>query len=134
MAKTPVPPLKRPSKPIKDFTDEELVALVQNSFERFRGTADTWESAVGMLFVGKLMGWKIVHLVHSQATVKKYEKILGIDVKEDFDPTTKNSRRSYAWRAIEGFSNFWKAVKGETDIKNARSQMIGGIGEITADH
>lgn len=124
MAKKPPPELKRPSKPVKDFTGEELAALVENSFERFRGTADSWESAVGMMFLGKYMGWKIVHLVHSQATVKKYEQIMGIDVKADFDPTTAGSKRSWAWIAIEGFSNFWKAVKGETDIKNARSQMI----------
>lgn len=124
MAKKPLPALKRPTKPVKDFTDAELVAFVQNSFERFRGTADSWESAVGMMFVAKYMGWKIVHLVHSQATVKKYERIMGIDVKTDFDPTTESSRRSMAWNAIEGFSNFWKAVKGETDIPNARSQMI----------
>jgi len=125
MSKNPQPDLQRPSKPVKDFTDEELVALIQNSFDRFESSADGWESAVGMMFLGKYMGWKIVHLVHSQATVKKYEKILGIDVKTDFDPTTDASRRSNAWKAIEGFSNFWKAVKGETDIPDARSPVIG---------
>lgn len=114
----------RPSKAVKDFTADELVAFIGSSFDRFQGSADSWESAVGMMFLGKYMGWKIVHLVHSQATVKKYEKILGIDVKTDFDPTTDASRRSHAWKAIEGFSNFWKAVKGETDIPDARSQVI----------
>lgn len=128
MAKKPHPELQRPSKPVKDFTDDELVALIKNSLDRFQGTADSWESAVGMMFVGKYMGWKIVHLVHSQATVKKYESILGINVKTDFDPTTDASHRSVAWKAIEGFSNFWKAVKGETDIPNARSQVIDSVG------
>lgn len=125
MVKKPKPALQRPSKPVKDFTDDELVALIKNSLDCFQGSADSWESAIGMMFVGKYMGWKVVHLVHSQATVKKYEKILGINVKTDFDPTAENSHRSVAWKAIEGFSNFWKAVKGETDIPNARSQEIG---------
>lgn len=124
MTKKPRPDRQRPAKPVKDFTDAELVALIENSFDCFQGSADSWESAVGMMFLGKYMGWKIVHLVHSQATVKKYEKILGIDVKTDFDPTTDASHRSRAWNAIEGFSNFWKAVKGETDIPDARSQVI----------
>lgn len=124
MPKQHKPEFQRPSKPVKHFTDEELVALIENSFGCFQGSADSWESAVGMMFLGKYMGWKIVHLVHSQATVKKYENILGIDVKTDFDATTDASHRSRAWNAIEGFSNFWKAVKGETDIPDARSQMI----------
>ncbi|WP_293367907.1 hypothetical protein [Nevskia sp.] len=125
MVKKAEPELQRPLKPVKDFTDDELVALIENSFDCFQGSADSWESAVGMMFLGKYMGWKIVHLVHSQATVKKYEKILGINVKTDFDPITDASRRSNAWKAIEGFSNFWKAVKGETDIPDARSPVIG---------
>ena len=120
--------VNRSSKPVKDLTDAELVELIASSFNRFEGTADSWESAVGMMFLGKYMGWKIVHLVHSQATVKKYEKILGIDVKTDFEPSTDASQRSVAWKAIEGFSNFWKAVKGETDIPNARSQVIDSAG------
>jgi hypothetical protein len=129
MAKKPVPKLERPSRPVKDWTDAEMAAFIKNSFERYRGTADKWESAVGMLYLGKYMGWKIIHLVHSQATVNQYEAILGVVVRHDFDPTTENSRRSYAWRAIEGFSNFWKAVKGEAKIENARSQMIGSLDE-----
>ena len=108
MAQKPKPEFQRPSKPVKDFTDEELVALIENSFDRFEGSADGWESAVGMMFLGKYMGWKIVHLVHSQATVKKYEKILGIDVKTDFDPTTDASRRSNAGRLSRVFPTFGK--------------------------
>ena len=96
---------------------EQLNQIARNSIAEFRGLVPTLESAIGMLFVGDHLGWRSLSLIHSKRTLRKYEKILGISVKEFFPEYTETSRRTYAYRAAEKISNFWKAVSGEVKIE-----------------
>ncbi|MBS0584446.1 MAG: hypothetical protein JSS42_15230 [Proteobacteria bacterium] len=92
---------------------EDLVKIVSDAIVNFRGTSDELESAIGMLFLGHAFGWRIMYMVHSMATVRKYERILGIVAKDVFPESTELSNRSLAYKAHSTISNFWKAVKGE---------------------
>ena len=94
----------------------ELNDITRNAIAEFRGLVPTLESAIGMLFVGDHLGWRSLTLIHSKRTLRKYEKILNIQVKEFFPEQTETSRRTYAYKASEKISNFWKAVSGEIKI------------------
>ena len=102
----------------------ELVQVVSDAIKNFRGQGNELESAIGMLFMGHAFGWRVIYIVHSIATVRKYERILGIVAKNVFPERTPLSRRSLGFRIGEGVSNFWKAVKGEHSHEGFRDKTI----------
>ena len=96
------------------MSDQDVLALIERKIAKeFKGQINELEGAIGMLFVGRRVGWKIVMLMHDRKTVKKYEKILGIKVQEEFEPIGSYANRSVAYRAMQKITSFWKAVKGE---------------------
>jgi len=97
---------------------DRLDAVVRN----FSGSFDELESALGMYLLGRHMGWKVLYLMHTKRTVAKYESILGINVREEFEEEGPGARRSLAFTAALGLSNFWKVVSGEHKLDLEREQ------------
>lgn len=91
----------------------EIEPIIRHAIEKFKGTASELESAIGMYFMGHVFGWRVIYMIHSIATVRKYERILGIVAKDEFPEETPHSERSMAYKIGRTVSNFWKAVKGE---------------------
>lgn len=58
------------------------LALANNALKRFSGTADELEKALGMLMLGDYVGWKVLIIIHNKRTIRKYEEVLGISVRE----------------------------------------------------
>jgi hypothetical protein len=109
------------------MTEAEVLELINKKIKKeFKGTLTELEGAIGMLFVGRQLGWKPLMLMHDRKTIAKYEKILGIEVEDEFPPVGDYAMRSFAWRVFqkgkEKMSSFWKAVKGE--VSGIRSGMI----------
>ncbi|NCU67615.1 hypothetical protein GWK50_17465 [Acidovorax sp. 210-6] len=93
----------------------------------FSGTSDELEAALGMYVLGVYMGWKPLVLMHSKKTIRKYEQILGITVRDEFAETGPNSERSKAYMISRTVSNFWKAVSGEDkSIDKSERKLIQG--------
>ena len=92
---------------------EELIQIWDEAFKTFRGNSEKLKNAYGMLMLARTLGWKPTYLMHSRSTIKEYEKILNVSIKDRFPPTTELSDRSVAWTIVSKLSNFWKAVKGE---------------------
>lgn len=90
--------------------------FMDDTIRRFSGSLDELESALGMYMIGRHFGWKVLYLLHSKRTVNKYEQILGIDVREEFEPEGPDASRSNGFRLAQQFSNFWKVVSGEEKI------------------
>lgn len=90
--------------------------VIKGAVERFNGSFDELESAIGMYMTGHYVGWKVLVLVHSKRTIRKYEEILGITLREEFPEEGPESNRSLAYQAAKTVSNFWKAVSGEAKV------------------
>lgn len=103
-------------------SDAEVCAVVERAIANFRGGSETLKSAIGYAFFARRIGWKPALLMHTQRTIKEYDRILGIDSRTFFMEIGPDAKRSVAWVAAESVSNFWKAVKGE--IKGVRSTEI----------
>lgn len=88
------------------------------------GIVTELESALGMLYIGHAFGWKVLYIIHSASTVRKYERILGIIAKEEFPEETHHSDRSMAFEVAKKVSNFWKAVRGEVEADGIRDKAI----------
>lgn len=102
---------------------DNLVEILDSAIENYSGQVPELEAAIGMLVTGRRYGWKVMYLVHSKRTIKKYEKILGIeDIREILPETSDRTHKSVAWKLSQKVGNFWKAVKGE--IKGVKSPEI----------
>lgn len=106
----------------RPLTDEDLCAIADKAFDTFKGNSDTLKGAIGYAFMARRIGWKPALLMHTQKTVKEYDRILGIDSRTIFPEIGVDAHRSQAWRLAQKVTNFWKAVKGE--IKGVRSTEL----------
>ena len=114
-------------KPVPSDRAKEIVDKLDEAIKHHQGGIDVVEQAVGMYLVGRHFGWKVLYLVHSKRTIRKYEKILGIKVQEEFLEVGPDADRSYAWVAVQKVSNFWKAVSGDVplDVEDRREIAKG---------
>lgn len=89
---------------------------------KFQGPLDELESALGFYMIGFHFGWKVLYLIHTKATVAKYEKLLEINVREIFDEVGPDADRSLAFKAVQSFTNFWRVVSGDDKLPLSRDE------------
>lgn len=96
--------------------------VMDNAILDFSGGIDELEGALGMYMIGRHFGWKVLYIIHSKKTVAKYEQILSIKVREEFEPETVDSNRSLAFKALRKITNFWKVVSGDEKLPLDRDE------------
>lgn len=99
----------------------ELQAIEDKAITYFQGTIDDLESALGMLRIGHHLGWRVLYLIHSKKTIRKYEEILDIKVRDLFPEEGPSAKRSVGLALAKRASNFWKVVSGEIKIANKKN-------------
>lgn len=121
---------KKLKHPIEHLDEAKLARfgqVLQGAVDRFNGQTDELEAALGMYALGHYVGWKVLVLVHSKKTIRKYEEILGITVREEFPEEGSQSHRSRALSIAKTLSNFWKAVSGEDkSIDRTERKLLEG--------
>jgi hypothetical protein len=105
---------------ISEQQQDELNSISENAIAGFVGQLNELESALGMLLMGHHFGWKVLYLIHSKKTIRKYEDILGVKIRDIFPETGPSSYRSTGLTLAMKASNFWKVVSGEHKIDNLR--------------
>lgn len=115
--KYPTPPVDQIHPPERAA---ELAHVVNGALNRFSGIADELEKALGMLMLGDYLGWKVLVLIHNKRTVRKYEEILGISIREFFPEEGPIALRSLGYSVAKDLGNFWKAVSGDVPIEDRR--------------
>jgi hypothetical protein len=98
---------------MKELTDSELIELIDKAIDDYVGNSDELVNAIGVLMVGRKIGWRPTFLMHSTKSIKKYEKYLGIEFREILPDIGPKAKKSIAWRIGQKISNYWKLVKGE---------------------
>lgn len=94
----------------------QLELIEKRAIIQFRGMLDELESALGMLRMGHHIGWKVLYMIHSKKTIRKYEEILDIKIRDIFPDEGPSAGRSVGLDIAKRFSNFWKVVSGEADL------------------
>lgn len=110
------------------MNNAEILSVIDRAVDGFNGNLDDLESAIGMLMVGRQYGWRVVLLIHSPGTIRKYLKILGLkNLRELLPEVGVLAHRSTAWRLVEGTENFWKVVRGQiSGIRSTRTEKSSG--------
>jgi hypothetical protein len=91
----------------------EFIESVLRSLPSGRFTIVEVESAIGMYLLALPLGWKVLYLLHSKKTIRKYEEILGLKLSEHFPEFGPDADRTNAYKLIKAVSNFWKLVSGD---------------------
>jgi hypothetical protein len=104
---------KKPAPRLTQLQSARIAELTHQAVDAFDGQSDELEAALGMLVLGYYYGWRVLVLWHSKKTIRKYEEILGIKVREEFQEEGPLAARSKAYEIAKEVSNFWKAVSGE---------------------
>lgn len=98
----------------------ELARIEREAIANFFGSFDDLEGALGMLRLGHHLGWRVLVLIHNKRTIRKYEGILGIQIRKLFPPEGPSAKRSLGYTLALQIGNFWKAVSGAIPITNRR--------------
>lgn len=115
---------------LESLTQEQVWEMHQitcKAFARFHGQIDEFEAAVGMMHLGYQVGWKPLVLIHNKRTIRKYQDILQIDIREMFKPEGPSAERSLGYMIAKKIGNFWKAVSGEVrddELKEKRRELV----------
>ena len=89
--------------------EAQLKEIENNAIADFKGDLTQLENALGMLRLGHHLGWKTLYLIHSKKTVRKYEDILGIRIRDVFPETGLSSYRSIGFNLPFVFPTFGKS-------------------------
>lgn len=113
---------RNPEQRLAILTDEQKRELqeIEDRVLSKPGMIDEMEAAIGLLRVGHHFGWKVLYIVHSKRTIRKYEEILGIKVREFFPAEGPSAPRSIGLNLANKMSNFWKVVSGDIKITNRK--------------
>jgi hypothetical protein len=130
-------PKKSREEKLKKLSEKErgdIERIQAQAIVDFKGDLHDLEAALGMLQLGHHIGWKVLYIIHSKRTIRKYEDILTADSKEPvrirelFKPEGPSSYRSYGYRIVESVSNFWKVINNEsteaTLPKDKRHELV----------
>lgn len=98
----------------------ELERIEREAIAEFHGQLDELIGALGMLRMGDHFGWRVLVLIHNKRTIRKYEDILGIKVREFFEEEGPAAERSNGYKIVKAIGNFWKAVSGDIKVENKR--------------
>ncbi len=96
----------------------ELERIEREAIANFKGQLPELEAALGMLRMGHHSGWKVLVLIHNKRTIRKYENILGIKIREFFPEEGPSCDRSLGYKFVKRVGNFWKAVSGDIKVEN----------------
>ena len=103
-------------------TNADLISHFDEITINYKGSINELEAAIGYFVIARHFGWKPLLLIHDKQTIKKYEAILKINIREEIPEVGEYAHKSAAWLAVLKIKSFWKAVKGE--VPGIRSQEI----------
>lgn len=107
-------------KPLSVEKLKQLQEIELRAIAKFYGNLDELETALGFLRLGFHYGWRVLAIIHSKKTFKKYEQLLGINARELFPEETPTSDRSMGYTFAKKMEKFWQVVNGEEKYEHKR--------------
>lgn len=89
----------------------EALKVVDEAIARYTGDVSVLEAAIGALMVGRRVGWRPLLLMHSSATIARYQEILGLKFREVLPEVGPLAGKSLGWKLLGDVRDFWKVVR-----------------------
>jgi hypothetical protein len=105
------------------MTDKELDDYIKNLMETYKGDLTLLADAVGALNLGRVYGWRVLRVVYSPMTYRKYQKALGVEFNNVVPELTALSERSVGYKIASKIKDYWAAVRREYGI-DAKDRVL----------
>ena len=96
------------------ITDDELLANIEKALDNFEGDLTEFYTAVGLVVVGRLMGWKVMRLVSTRKQWDMANRLFG-DIKQPGYILRERDRYAYRSKGLaiaDSLGNYWDYIKG----------------------
>jgi hypothetical protein len=96
------------------LSNDELMMKIEDSLKEFQGDVTDFYTAVGMVVVGRLLGWKVMRLVSSRKTWTLANELFG-DIKAPGYLMKERGdywRKSVGLRVADVLGDYWEYVQG----------------------
>ena len=70
--------------------------------------------------MGEHVGWCVLLIIHNKPTIRKYEEILNIEVREFFPKEGLSADRSVGYAWAKKIGGYWKIVSGDVKVESRR--------------
>jgi hypothetical protein len=111
---------KRTDIPPPDFVltlNKDQSKAVQVAIREFHGQIDVLESALGALIIGQHYGSRVLQMVHSPATIRKYESVIGLTYTDLCPERGTLAFKSIGLSMADKLGGFWKVVTGKVKVE-----------------
>lgn len=103
--------------PLLTIDDPKIEKLVCQRIADYTGLGTTLGSAVGALVVGQHYGTRVLRMMHSPGTYRKYERILGVRFDDLCPESTHLSEKNTGFSVAEKLGAFWDVVMGRNKVE-----------------
>jgi len=114
------------SEQVKQMTDQELMDHMRHCIENYSGSIEYLNEAVGLLVVGRIMGWKHQRIVTSRRAWNFARDVFGDPKSPQFMPdrTPTGDRKSVALGIADKLGGYLQYVKGLINIPKDERKML----------
>lgn len=105
------------------ITDEELMAKIDQVSGEFKGQIDDLYTAIGMIMMGRLFGWRVLRLTSSRSQWARATRLFG-DLKELMPERGKYAHRSMGLAIADKLGSYWDVVKGIVSVPMSERKEI----------
>jgi hypothetical protein len=99
------------------MTNEELDNHIHNLMGTYKGDLTDLADSVGALNFGRFYGWKVLSIIYSPLTYRKYQKILGLNFKEVLPEIAEFTERSKGYQLVTTLHDYWQVVNRRIPIE-----------------
>lgn len=92
------------------ISDDELMVKIEEVTKDFHGQLDYLYETVGMIMLGRLMGWRVMRLVSSRRCWKMAGDYFG-DPKKLMPERGKYYKKSIGLAIIDKTGDYWDYIK-----------------------
>lgn len=114
---------RKPMDSLLDIPPSLEIQLCKQIAE-YEGQGPILSSALGALIVGQHYGMEALRMIHTPATLRKYQKALGVEYSDYCPATTHLTAKSRGVKIAEKLGGAWKVITGKVKVK--------GKGDVTA--
>jgi hypothetical protein len=112
-------------------SDDEVKRLVYKAALLFHGDINDLIVAVGCLYVGRLLGWRVIRLVYSNKRYSDFQKILSLGMDNGdfkfadwFEDRERLSYKSYGLWLVDKAQSFWDTVRGVKPLPLVERRLL----------
>jgi hypothetical protein len=100
--------------------DDHIARVMAN----YKGDIVDLAHAIGAVKIGYHYGWRVLRIVFSQVSYRKYQKILGLTFKDTLPEVTIYTERSIGYQLVMKLDAFWDVVKGSVTIDRKQKTSV----------